>query len=140
MEMGEKIKYWRLKRDMTLQQLGDLVGVGKSTVRKWETGMIANMRRDKIENVANALSISPGYLMGWTDDPIDYGKIGVEESWLCPDDYDGSPEEYYEAKYKADLATAQEIYNDDEQLILEAYRKASEEEKKMIRRALGVDQ
>ena len=52
---------------MTLEQLGDKIGVGKSTVRKWENGMIANMRRDKIGLIANALSVSPAYLMGWEE-------------------------------------------------------------------------
>lgn len=67
MEMGEKIKYLREKAGMTLEELGQKVGVGKSTVRKWETGQIANMRRDKISKIANALDVSPAYLMGWTD-------------------------------------------------------------------------
>lgn len=67
MDMGDKIKQLRLERGMTLEQLGDAVGVGKSTVRKWENGIIANMRRDKIEKIANALHVSPGYLMGWED-------------------------------------------------------------------------
>ena len=64
MTIGERIKYLRESRDMTLEQLGDLVGVGKSTVRKWETGGIANMRRDKIEKLANAFHVSPLYILG----------------------------------------------------------------------------
>ena len=43
-------------------------GVGKSTVRKWETGMIANMKRDKIADLAKALGTTPAYLMGWKVD------------------------------------------------------------------------
>lgn len=66
--MGELIKKLRLEKNMTLEDLGNKVGVGKSTVRKWENGIIANMRRDKIEKIANALNVSPGYLMGWEDD------------------------------------------------------------------------
>ena len=68
MELGDKIKMLREQKDMTLEELGNAVGVGKSTVRKWENGMIANMRRDKIAKVAAALDVSPGYLMGWEDD------------------------------------------------------------------------
>lgn len=68
MEFGEKIKALREKRGMTLEQVGIIVGVGKSTVRKWETGDIRNMRRDKIQLLAKALGVTPGYLMGWTDD------------------------------------------------------------------------
>ena len=63
----QKIKELRLQRGMTLEQVGDIVGVGKSTVRKWETGMIANMRRDKIALLAKALGTTPAYLMGWND-------------------------------------------------------------------------
>lgn len=55
MNPGERIKQLRLARGMTLEELGQRVGVGKSTVRKWETGAIANMRRDKIAKLAEAL-------------------------------------------------------------------------------------
>lgn len=65
MEIGQKIKTLREEKGMTLEELGAKVGVGKSTVRKWETGMIANMRRDKIVKVAKALGTDPSYLMGW---------------------------------------------------------------------------
>ncbi len=64
---GEKIKALRTERGLTLEQVGDRVGVGKSTVRKWESGQIANMRRDKIALLAKALDVSPGYLMGWDE-------------------------------------------------------------------------
>jgi len=65
--MGMRINRLRLKNNMTLEELGNKVGVGKSTVRKWENGMIANMRRDKIAKLAAALNVSPGYLMGWNE-------------------------------------------------------------------------
>ena len=67
MDMGQKIKSLREEKGMTLEELGNIVGVGKSTVRKWETGMIANMKRDKIAKIANALGVEPAYLMGWED-------------------------------------------------------------------------
>ncbi|MEG2522295.1 MAG: helix-turn-helix transcriptional regulator [Anaerovoracaceae bacterium] len=68
-DMGAKIKRLRTDMGMTLEALGEKVGVGKSTVRKWENGMIENMKRDKIAKVANALNVSPSYLMGWDEDP-----------------------------------------------------------------------
>lgn len=67
MDMGAKIHLLRTQNDMTLEELGNKVGVGKSTVRKWENGIIANMKRDKILKVAEALNTSPAYLMGWND-------------------------------------------------------------------------
>ena len=66
-EMSKKIKELRLSQGMTLEQVANEVGVGKSTVRKWETGMIANMRRDKIASLAKALHTTPAYLMGWEE-------------------------------------------------------------------------
>lgn len=68
MEMGEKIYKLRTEQGMTLEELGDKVGCGKSTVRKWEKGIIANMKRDKIQKLADALNTTPAYLMGWTTD------------------------------------------------------------------------
>lgn len=76
MEMGERIKMLREQRGMTLEELGNKIGVGKSTVRKWETGAIANMRRDKIQKLADALGVSPGYLMGWDDAPTSGHQTG----------------------------------------------------------------
>ena len=67
MDLGEKIKYLRTSQGMTLEEVGEAVGVGKSTVRKWESGQIANMRRDKIALVAKALHVTPSYLMGWDE-------------------------------------------------------------------------
>ena len=69
MDIGEKIKYLRSKEGLTLEQVGDFVGVGKSTVRKWESGDIKNMRRDKIASLAAALHTTPAYLMGWDEKP-----------------------------------------------------------------------
>lgn len=66
--MAQRIKQLRQDRGLTLEQVAEVVGVGKSTVRKWETGMIANMRRDKIADLAKALGTTPAYLMGWKEE------------------------------------------------------------------------
>ena len=67
MKIGEKIKKLRLENEMTLEELGQKVGVGKSTVRKWETGMITSMRFDKIIKLADVFHCSPSYLLGFED-------------------------------------------------------------------------
>lgn len=67
-DMAKRIKELRLSLGLTLEEVANQVGVGKSTVRKWETGIIANMKRDKIAALAKALHTTPGYLMGWTDE------------------------------------------------------------------------
>lgn len=66
-ELSQKLYYLRKKHNLTLEQVAEVVGVGKSTVRKWETGMIVNMRRDKIALIAKALHTTPADLMGWEE-------------------------------------------------------------------------
>ncbi len=73
METGQKIRKLREELGMTLEEVGDKVGVGKSTVRKWENGIIANMRRDKIAKLADVLNCSPGYLLGYEEDRSESG-------------------------------------------------------------------
>ena len=53
---------------LTLEQVGDACNVGKSTVRKWETGMIRNMRRDKVAMLAKVLRVNPMDIIASTDD------------------------------------------------------------------------
>jgi len=57
--MPVDIKQRRMELGLTLDALGNMVGVSKSTVKKWESGYIKNMRRDKIVALANALKVSP---------------------------------------------------------------------------------
>ena len=97
--MAHRIKSLRQEKGLTLEQVADVVGVGKSTVRKWETGMIANMKRDKIADLAKALGTTPAYLMGWDekddekeDTPSEPQLTGVDkELWellkLIPEDH-----------------------------------------------------
>lgn len=75
MEIKDLIREKRQELGLTYEQLGELVGVGKSTVRKWETGMIENMRRDNIIALSKALNISPALLMGW-----DFSKTEINTS------------------------------------------------------------
>lgn len=58
-DIGKKMFDRRKELGLTLEDVGKAVGVGKSTVRKWENGMIKNMGRDKIALIANVLQMSP---------------------------------------------------------------------------------
>ena len=59
MDFGTYIKNRRMELGLTLEQVGDRCGVGKSTVRKWEHGLIQNIRRDKIALLASVLQLDP---------------------------------------------------------------------------------
>lgn len=65
MQIYEKLKKRRLDMGLTLEQVADHCGVNSSTVARWESGEIENMRRDKIEKYAQALQVSPAVIMGW---------------------------------------------------------------------------
>ncbi len=93
--MAQRIKMLRKEKGLTLEQVASIVGVGKSTVRKWETGMIANMKRDKIAALAKALGTTPAYLMGWEEkeknlSPSEEHLTEGEKIWL--DLYRSTPE------------------------------------------------
>ncbi len=96
-DMAKRIKELRLSLGLTLEEVANEVGVGKSTVRKWETGIIANMKRDKIAALAKALHTSPGYLMGWTDEQ-EYSHVPKS---IC---------EQIKAEYGKNAATALSLY------------------------------
>ena len=74
MEIGELIKQRRLELKLTLEEVGNAVGVSKSTVKKWEDGFIANMKRDKIANLASVLRLSPIVLMGLDDNSVEINE------------------------------------------------------------------
>jgi len=81
MTLGKKLKDRRLKLGLTLDEVGKMVGVSKSTVMKWETGYVENMRRDKIALLAKALKVSPLWVMGIEE--LDYSPAN-ENITLLP--------------------------------------------------------
>lgn len=68
------LKDRRLELELTLEDVAKRVGVSPATISRWESGDIANMRRDRIAALAEALQISPAVIMGWDiDTPIPPG-------------------------------------------------------------------
>lgn len=65
--IGMKLKKQREKLGYTLEKVANEVGVTRSTVLKYENGVI-NIPSDKIEKLSQALRITPSYLMGWEDE------------------------------------------------------------------------
>ena len=76
MSIGEIISNRRKELGLTLEEIGSFVGVGKSTVQKWESGFISNMKRDKIALLAKVLQISPAELID-DDTYTDLSKYGI---------------------------------------------------------------
>lgn len=72
--MESFIKNRRKELGLTMKQVADIVGVSEATVSRWESGNIANMRRDRIALLSKALNCSPAYIMGWEDEDFDIYK------------------------------------------------------------------
>ena len=134
MTVGEKIKMYREKKGYTLEELGNRVGVGKSTIRKWENGIIKNMRRDKIQILAEVLGCSPL-------DFIDVDEKVIEKYKKELDEYAVRQQEIEDAKgtsdiYYKDIETqeiAQQIFQNEElRLLFDAAKDASPEDLKTV--------
>ena len=67
MKTGDLIRQRRPELDMTMRELSEKVGVSEATISRWESGDIANMRRDKIAALARALRVPPAVLMDWEE-------------------------------------------------------------------------
>lgn len=67
MELGTRIKKLRKKHNLTLVELGELIGLKKSTISKYENNDI-NIPTDKLEKIARVLNTTPQYLLGFDED------------------------------------------------------------------------
>jgi transcriptional regulator with XRE-family HTH domain len=62
-ELGQKIKEARKAKGMTQQELGDVVGLQKSAIAKYESGRVVNIKRSTLQKIAGALNIRPSELI-----------------------------------------------------------------------------
>lgn len=60
--LGDRIKSERKTKKLTQEELGKLVGVGKSSVSQWESGLTKNMDGTNMVLTAKALGVSPDWL------------------------------------------------------------------------------
>ena len=74
MNVGKRIKARRKELEMTADDLAMEIGKSRATVYRYENGDIEDMPITVIEPLASALKTTPGYLMGWDDDPNDYNS------------------------------------------------------------------
>ena len=63
-EIGNRIKSRRDELDMTLDEVAAKVGVSKSTIQRYENGLIGRVKLPVIKSIANALRVSPYWLVG----------------------------------------------------------------------------
>ena len=64
MTIGDKLKSRRKELGLSLKEVADRIGVAEATVSRWESGDIANMKRNYIKQYADVLEVSPLFVMG----------------------------------------------------------------------------
>ena len=67
--IGKRMRLARINKQKTLEDIAKAVGVSRQTIQRYESGVIGNIPYDKIEGIAKALNVTPGYLMGWEQLP-----------------------------------------------------------------------
>lgn len=80
--IGRTISERRKELNMTLEEVGKAIGVGKSTVLKYENGKIQSIGSDKIVPLADVLKMNPSVLLGAEAvKPVPEYRI---RWWVCP--------------------------------------------------------
>ncbi len=84
MTMGEYIKKLRsgdniYGKKLSQEELGAALNppVNRAAVNKWETGMVENIKRTHIQQIAKMFGVTPAQLMCF-DDQIDSSKVSEE--------------------------------------------------------------
>ena len=79
--MGLRIKSKRNELGLTMEELGDRLGVQRQAINKWEKGEVQNIKRSYIKKMAELFNVSPAWLMGFedtTDVTLTYSAPGRE--------------------------------------------------------------
>ncbi len=67
--MNNRIKSLREAFSLTQEQLGEMLGVHKAAVAKYESGAVENLKRGTVEKMAEIFKVSPSFILGWSDNP-----------------------------------------------------------------------
>lgn len=126
MDVKDILKKRRIELGLTMKEVADKVGVSEGTISRWESGEIANMRRDKIMALANALKISPSVVMGW-DEPDKVPKTGQEEGYYINDETAKVAQEIFDdPDLRALFSAARDAKPDDLKMAAEMLRRFKE--------------
>lgn len=77
MKMGEKIRHLREQKNMSMDELGKMIGTQRQTIMKYEKGIVENIPRKTIEKLARVLGVTPCDLMCF-EDYYDEDQIAME--------------------------------------------------------------
>lgn len=75
--IGSRIKEVRKEKNMTLDDVAKTVGVAKSTIQRYEAGLISAPKLPVLVAIANALDVSESWLKGMSDDKTIVKKADI---------------------------------------------------------------
>lgn len=111
-EIGKIIYNERKKKDLTMKELGLLIGLSESTAQRYESGKIKNVSIDVLKKFAAALGVEPEYIIGWDKEEVDevhgftvslVNRLLKENLISDPDDIDQSIIDMVIASLRADI-------------------------------------
>ena len=76
--IGNIIKDKRLSQNLSLDELGELINVGKSTISKWENGTIIDLRLSNIISLCRVFDMTPNELLKINPSDKNYLAYGGE--------------------------------------------------------------
>ena len=83
MTLGEKIRFLRVKKNLSQEDLAKVLNTTKQAIYKYENGIVTNIPTDKIEILSSILGTTPSYLMGWEDEtPAPEELSESERAWI----------------------------------------------------------
>lgn len=62
--IGERIKYARSLRNYTLDEIANDIGVAKSTIQRYENGLIGKPKIPVLDSIAKSLNVNPSWISG----------------------------------------------------------------------------
>lgn len=68
LELGRRMRARRKELEITQQQVADACRITKSTVSRYEKGLIEHPHRPTVEAIANVLHVQPDWLYAQTED------------------------------------------------------------------------
>lgn len=63
-QIGARLKAARLAKGLSQTELANKIGVGQTAVGKWENGVVKNIKRSMLQQIAQVLEISPLIIIG----------------------------------------------------------------------------
>ena len=74
MKTSEKIRQLRIEKGLSQEALGEIVGVKKAAVNKYETGRVINIKKSMLVKLADALGVLPATLLDDVDGQAVYSS------------------------------------------------------------------